>query len=158
MRLGRGFERLTRKSVSPFHAAERVLLSKHGVGQMLSYVMNDVTSVREAISVCLNQTANAVIAPVRPVHDDHRRHSAAADPLLRSPAAAVIPVLVVYLVPPQSPAPETFRMRCHHDRICRGTVRRHPRHPKICGRAHHGRPAFGVTVDRIREGQLLSCG
>lgn len=62
MRLGRGFERLMRKRLfRHFTRLSESYYAKHGVGQMLSYVMNDVTSVREAISVCLNQTANAVI-------------------------------------------------------------------------------------------------
>ncbi|AJY77057.1 ABC transporter [Paenibacillus beijingensis] len=62
MRLGRGFELLTRGSLfRHFTSLSESYYSKHGVGQMLSYVMNDVTSVRESISVCLNHTTNASI-------------------------------------------------------------------------------------------------
>lgn len=62
MRLGRGFELLARgRLFRHFTTLSEAYYSKHGVGQMLSYVMNDVTSVRESISVCLNQTTNASI-------------------------------------------------------------------------------------------------
>ncbi|MCM3748933.1 ABC transporter ATP-binding protein/permease [Paenibacillus pasadenensis] len=62
MRLGREFERLTRKKLfRHFTRLSEAYYAKHGVGHMLSYVLSDVKSVREAIAVCFNQTANAVI-------------------------------------------------------------------------------------------------
>ncbi|QJC52037.1 ABC transporter ATP-binding protein [Paenibacillus albicereus] len=62
MRLGRNFERLTRKKLfKQFTRLSEAYYAKHGVGSMLSYVLNDVKSVREAISAGFNQTANAVI-------------------------------------------------------------------------------------------------
>jgi len=62
MRLGRRFEFVTRgKLFVHFTGLSEHYYSKHGVGQLLSYVMNDVTSVRESISMGINQTTNAVI-------------------------------------------------------------------------------------------------
>jgi ATP-binding cassette subfamily B multidrug efflux pump len=62
MRLGRLFEFMTRKRLfNHFLKLSESYYSKHGVGELLSYVMNDVTSVRESISMGINQTTNAVI-------------------------------------------------------------------------------------------------
>ncbi|OXM16435.1 ABC transporter ATP-binding protein [Paenibacillus herberti] len=62
MRLGREFERLTRKQLfRHFTRLSEAYYASHGVGHMLSYVLSDVKSVREAISSCFSQTANAVI-------------------------------------------------------------------------------------------------
>jgi len=62
MRLGRLFEFHTRRRLfGHFTSLSESYHSKQGIGRLLSYVMNDVTSVRESISVGLNQTVNAVI-------------------------------------------------------------------------------------------------
>ena len=62
MRLGRQFEFVTRRKLfEHFTTLSERFYAKNGVGKMLSYVMNDVTSVRESISMGINQTANAVI-------------------------------------------------------------------------------------------------
>ncbi|MCZ8514211.1 ABC transporter ATP-binding protein [Paenibacillus filicis] len=62
MRLGRKFEFSTRRKLfRHFTALSESYYSKHGIGELLSYVMNDVTSVRESISQGINQTTNAVI-------------------------------------------------------------------------------------------------
>lgn len=62
MRLGRRFEYVTRgKLFVQFTKLGEYFYSKRGVGQLLSYVMNDVQSVRESISMGINQTTNAVI-------------------------------------------------------------------------------------------------
>ncbi|MBP1990059.1 ATP-binding cassette subfamily B protein [Paenibacillus eucommiae] len=62
MRLGRIFEFITRgKLFNHFIKLSESYYSKHGVGELLSYVMNDVTAVRESISQGINQTTNAVI-------------------------------------------------------------------------------------------------
>ncbi|MDF2718840.1 MAG: transporter ATP-binding protein [Paenibacillus sp.] len=62
MRLGRRFEFVTRQKLfAQFTRLSENYYSKHGVGHLLSYVMNDVTSVRESISMGINQTTNAVI-------------------------------------------------------------------------------------------------
>jgi ATP-binding cassette subfamily B protein len=62
MRMGRRFEFLTRRKLfAHFTTLSERYYSKHGVGQLLSYVMNDVQAVRESISMGINQTTNAVI-------------------------------------------------------------------------------------------------
>ncbi|MCS7464406.1 ABC transporter ATP-binding protein/permease [Paenibacillus doosanensis] len=62
MRLGRRFEFFTRRRLfRHFTALSENYYSKNGIGRLLSYVMNDVTSVRESISIGFNQTTNAVI-------------------------------------------------------------------------------------------------
>ncbi|MGN7359900.1 ABC transporter ATP-binding protein [Paenibacillus sp. SAF-054] len=61
MRLGRRFEFLTRGRIfTQFSRLSEDFFSKQGTGKLLSYVMNDVTSVREAISFGVTQTTNAV--------------------------------------------------------------------------------------------------
>lgn len=60
-RLGRKFEFVTRQRLfRHFTTLSEHYFSKHGIGKLLSYVMNDVTSVRESISNGVNQTTNAV--------------------------------------------------------------------------------------------------
>ncbi|UVI28521.1 ABC transporter ATP-binding protein [Paenibacillus spongiae] len=62
MRLGRRFEYYTRNRLfDHFTTLGESYYSKHGVGKLLSYVMNDVTAVRESISAGVNQTANATM-------------------------------------------------------------------------------------------------
>lgn len=62
MRLGRRFEFVMRgKLFAHFTRLGEAYYSKHGVGELLSYVMNDVKSVRESISMGINQTTNAII-------------------------------------------------------------------------------------------------
>ncbi|WP_338554917.1 ABC transporter ATP-binding protein [Paenibacillus sp. KS-LC4] len=61
MYIGRRFERLTRgKLFMHFTGLSERFYSKNGVGKLLSYVINDVTGVRESISMGVNQTASAV--------------------------------------------------------------------------------------------------
>lgn len=60
-RLGRKFEYLIRQRLfQKFSVLNEHYFSKQGMGKMLSYVMNDVTAVRESISQGVNQTTNAV--------------------------------------------------------------------------------------------------
>ncbi len=62
MRIGRYFEFVTRKKLfDHFTQLSESFYSQHGVGKLLSYVMNDVTSIRESISLGINQTTNAVM-------------------------------------------------------------------------------------------------
>jgi ATP-binding cassette subfamily B protein len=59
--LGRKFEFVTRQQLfRHFTKLSEHYFSKHGIGKLLSFVMNDVTSVRESISNGVNQTTNAV--------------------------------------------------------------------------------------------------
>jgi ATP-binding cassette subfamily B multidrug efflux pump len=60
-RLGRQFEFIIRQRLfQKFSVLNEHYFSKQGMGKMLSYVMNDVTAVRESISQGVNQTINAV--------------------------------------------------------------------------------------------------
>jgi ATP-binding cassette subfamily B multidrug efflux pump len=62
MYVGRIFEFFTRKRLfDHFTTLSENFYSKNGVGKLLSYVMNDVTVVRESISMGVNQSANAVM-------------------------------------------------------------------------------------------------
>lgn len=60
--LGRLFEFFTRKRLfDHFTSLSESFYSKHGVGSLLSYVMNDVTAVRESIAMGVNQSVNALM-------------------------------------------------------------------------------------------------
>jgi ATP-binding cassette subfamily B multidrug efflux pump len=60
-RLGRKFEFMIRQRIfQKFSVLNEHYFSKQGMGKLLSYVMNDVTAVRESISQGVNQTTNAV--------------------------------------------------------------------------------------------------
>lgn len=62
MYVGRIFEFFTRKRLfDHFTTLSESFYSKNGVGKLLSYVMNDVTAVRESISMGVNQSANAIM-------------------------------------------------------------------------------------------------
>lgn len=68
MRMGRLFEFVTRRRLfDHFTTMSERFYAKNGVGKLLSYVMNDVTAVRESISMGINQTTNAVILIVSAV-------------------------------------------------------------------------------------------
>ncbi|CAH1209337.1 putative multidrug resistance ABC transporter ATP-binding/permease protein YheI [Paenibacillus plantiphilus] len=62
MYVGRLFEFLTRRKLfAHFTGLSEHFYSQNGVGKLLSYFMNDVTSVRESISMGVNQTAMATM-------------------------------------------------------------------------------------------------
>jgi ATP-binding cassette subfamily B multidrug efflux pump len=62
MYVGRIFEFFTRKKLfNHFTTLSESFYSKNGVGKLLSYVMNDVTAVRESISMGVNQSTNAIM-------------------------------------------------------------------------------------------------
>lgn len=68
MYVGRLFEFMTRRRLfNHFTELSESFYSKNGVGKLLSYFMNDVTSVRESISMGVNQTAGASILLVATV-------------------------------------------------------------------------------------------
>jgi ATP-binding cassette subfamily B multidrug efflux pump len=61
-RLGRIFEYNTRQQLfEQFSRLSESYFSKNGVGKLLSYVLNDVTSVRESIANGVNQLTSATI-------------------------------------------------------------------------------------------------
>lgn len=60
--LGRLFEFFTRKRLfGHFTSLSESYYSKNGVGKLLSYVMNDVTAIRESIAMGINQSVNAIM-------------------------------------------------------------------------------------------------
>ncbi|WNR47086.1 ABC transporter ATP-binding protein [Paenibacillus roseipurpureus] len=62
MRNGRRFEFETRNRLfDHFSKLGATFYSKNGVGKLLSYVINDVTVIRESISMGINQIVNSVI-------------------------------------------------------------------------------------------------
>ncbi|MDO3408495.1 ABC transporter ATP-binding protein [Saccharibacillus sp. CPCC 101409] len=62
MRLGRRFEfEVRQKLFGKFSVLSEHFFSKQGTGKLLSYVTNDVQSVRESISNGVTQTTNAVV-------------------------------------------------------------------------------------------------
>ncbi len=68
MRLGRMFEFFTRgRLFDHFMTLGEHFYSRNGVGKLLSYVMNDVTAVREALARGINQSTNSSILIVSTV-------------------------------------------------------------------------------------------
>jgi len=62
MYVGRLFDAMTRRRLfAHFLDLSQRFYSKSGVGKLLSYFMNDVTGVRESISMGINQTAMATL-------------------------------------------------------------------------------------------------
>ena len=62
MYVGRRFEYVTRRRLfTHFSGLSEHFYSRNGVGKMLSYFMNDVTGVRESISMGVNQTMAAAL-------------------------------------------------------------------------------------------------
>ncbi|MEJ9218071.1 ABC transporter ATP-binding protein [Paenibacillus glucanolyticus] len=100
MYTGRYFEFMNRRRLFVhFTGLSEQFYSKNGVGKLLSYFMNDVTTVREAISMGVNQTANASILLVSTIamllitNVPLYLVAASMVPLL------LIPVIVVWLGP-----------------------------------------------------------
>lgn len=100
MYTGRYFEFMNRRRLFVhFTGLSERFYSKNGVGKLLSYFMNDVTTVREAISMGINQTANASILLVSTIamllltNVPLYLVAASMVPLL------LIPVIVVWLGP-----------------------------------------------------------
>nr|WP_234340332.1 ABC transporter ATP-binding protein [Gorillibacterium timonense] len=60
--MGRWFEFRTREKLfSHFSTLSEAYYSRNGIGKLLSYVMNDVTTIRESIANGLNQLTNAIV-------------------------------------------------------------------------------------------------
>ncbi|MGG1598977.1 ABC transporter ATP-binding protein [Paenibacillus naphthalenovorans] len=100
MYVGRKFEYLVRgRLFRHFTQMSERFYSKNGVGKLLSYFMNDVTAVRESISMGFNSTANAIMLLVAAVTMmivsgiPYYLIAVSVFPLL------LIPLIVVYLGP-----------------------------------------------------------
>ncbi|MGG4094601.1 ABC transporter ATP-binding protein [Paenibacillus lautus] len=155
MYTGRYFEFMNRRRLFVhFTGLSERFYSKNGVGKLLSYFMNDVTTVREAISMGINQTANSSILLVSTIvmllitNVPLYLVAASIAPLL------LIPVIVVWLGP-------IIRRRSLQVQEALGLMTESAEEQfggirvtkKFAVEATMKR-RFGTTVDRIRDKQL----
>lgn len=155
MYTGRYFERMNRRRLyAHFTGLSERFYSKNGVGKLLSYFMNDVTAVRESISMGINQMAGASILLVSTIVmlllTDVPVYLVAASilPLL------FIPVIVVYFGP-------IIRGRSLKVQEALGAMTESAeeqfggiRVTKKFAVEETMRKRFGDTVERIRDRQL----
>lgn len=155
MYVGRKFEFLVRRGLfKHFTQMSERFYSKNGVGKLLSYFMNDVTAVRESISMGVNSTANASMLLIAAVtmmlisHIPYYLILASVFPLL------LIPVIVVYLGP-------IIRKRSLEVQEALGTMTETAeeqfggiRVTKKFAVENIMNERFGKTVDQIRHNQL----
>ncbi|QKS46380.1 ABC transporter ATP-binding protein [Paenibacillus cellulosilyticus] len=154
-RLGRRFEAEIRERLfAQFTKLSEAYFAKHGVGKWLSYVLSDVTSIRETICGGINQLTNATFLFITSVI-----MMASTDipyPLLLACIAPLlaIPVLVVYFGP-------IIRRRSHEvqESIANMTASAEEqfggvRVTKTFVVEEVARRRFGESVSRIQERQL----
>lgn len=155
MYTGRYFEFMNRRRLFVhFTGLSERFYSKNGVGKLLSYFMNDVTTVREAISMGINQTANSSILLVSTIvmllitNVPLYLVAASIAPLL------LIPVIVVWLGP-------IIRRRSLQVQEALGLMTESAeeqfggiRVTKKFAVEDTMKRRFGTTVDRIRDKQL----
>ncbi|MBX4146926.1 ABC transporter ATP-binding protein [Paenibacillus lautus] len=155
MYTGRYFEFMNRRRLFVhFTGLSERFYSKNGVGKLLSYFMNDVTTVREAISMGINQTANSSILLVSTIvmllitNVPLYLVAASIAPLL------LIPVIVVWLGP-------IIRRRSLQVQEALGVMTESAeeqfggiRVTKKFAVEDTMKRRFGTTVDRIRDKQL----
>ncbi|MBT2762382.1 ABC transporter ATP-binding protein [Paenibacillus sp. ISL-20] len=155
MYTGRYFEFMNRRRLFVhFTELSERFYSKNGVGKLLSYFMNDVTTVREAISMGINQTANSSILLVSTIvmllitNVPLYLVAASIAPLL------LIPVIVVWLGP-------IIRRRSLQVQEALGLMTESAeeqfggiRVTKKFAVEDTMKRRFGTTVDRIRDKQL----
>lgn len=155
MYTGRYFEFMNRRRLFVhFTGLSERFYSKNGVGKLLSYFMNDVTTVREAISMGINQTVNSSILLVSTIvmllitNVPLYLVAASIAPLL------LIPVIVVWLGP-------IIRRRSLQVQEALGVMTESAeeqfggiRVTKKFAVEDTMKRRFGTTVDRIRDKQL----
>ncbi|MCI1775077.1 MAG: ABC transporter ATP-binding protein/permease [Paenibacillus lautus] len=155
MYTGRYFEFMNRlRLFVHFTGLSERFYSKNGVGKLLSYFMNDVTTVREAISMGINQTANASILLVSTIamllitNVPLYLVAASIVPLL------LIPIIVVWLGP-------IIRRRSLQVQEALGVMTESAeeqfggiRVTKKFAVEETMKRRFGTTVDSIRDKQL----
>lgn len=155
MYTGRFFEYMNRRRLyAHFTELGERFYSRNGVGKLLSYFMNDVTAVRESISMGVNQTAGASILLVSTIV-----MLLVSDVPFYLVAACMIPLLlipvIVVIVGPK------IRKRSLKVQEAIGTMTETAeeqfggiRVTKKFAVEDTMRKRFGATVDRIRERQL----
>ncbi|MGZ9586819.1 ABC transporter ATP-binding protein [Paenibacillus marinisediminis] len=154
-RLGRKFEfNIRERLFRHFTSLSEHFYSKNGVGKLLSYFMNDVSSVRESIANGINQTTNAsfllVSVLVMMSLSDIPLHVmvVCALPLL------LIPFFVIYFGPRIR-----IRSRAVQDSLASMTESAEEQFggikvTKTFAVEHTAEERFGATVDQIRDNQL----
>ena len=155
MRMGRRFEFLTRRKLfAHFTTLSERYYSKHGVGQLLSYVMNDVQAVRESISMGINQTTNAVILIISVIVMMSISSIPLSLILICVLPMLAIPFIVVYLGPKirdrSKNVQEALAKMTESAEEQFGGIRV----TKKFAVEHVMRGRFGQTVDRIVERQM----
>ncbi|MVP00228.1 ABC transporter ATP-binding protein [Paenibacillus lutrae] len=154
-RLGRKFEYVTRQKLfRHFASLSEYYFSRHGVGRLLSYVMNDVTAVRESISNGVNQTTNAIffiLSAFVMMSLSSIPFSLIAGTLL---PMATIPVIVVFLGPRirkrSLEVQESLASMTESAEEQFGGIRV----TKTFAAEEMASARFGASVDRIRQNQL----
>jgi len=155
-RLGRYFEFTTRQKLfRHFTRLSEAWFSKNGIGKLLSYMMNDVTTVRESIANGFNQLTNAIVVLIT---------SAAVMLLSGIPMSVLavsvlplgaIPFLVVYFGPrirrQSLKVQESLAAMTESAEEQFGGIKV----TKTFAAEETARSRFGETVDRIRENQRL---
>jgi len=155
-RLGRYFEFSTRQRLfRHFTGLSETYFSRNGIGKLLSYMMNDVTAVRESIANGLNQLTNATVLLVSSV-----TIMLLSDIPLGLLAVSVLPLLVIpLLVRYFGP-----RIRQQSQRVQESLAAMTEsaeeqfggiKVTKTFAAEPIAKARFGETVDRIRDNQLL---
>lgn len=154
-RLGRQFEFTTRQKLfRHFTRLSEAYFAKNGIGKLLSYVMNDVTSVRESIANALNQLTNALVLLITSV--TIMLLSGIPLPVL---AVSVLPLLAIpFLVIRFGPRIRS-QSRQVQESLAAMTESAEEQFggikvTKSFAAETIARERFGGTVDRIRENQL----
>jgi len=155
-RLGRYFEFATRQKLfRHFTGLSEAYFSKNGIGKLLSYVMNDVTTVRESIANGLNQLTNAVVLLCSSVTIMLLSGIPLSGMAVSILPLGAIPFLVVYFGPrirrQSLKVQESLAAMTESAEEQFGGIKV----TKTFAAEPIARSRFGETVDRIRENQHL---
>jgi ATP-binding cassette subfamily B protein len=155
-RLGRYFEFATRQKLfRHFTGLSEAYFSKNGIGKLLSYVMNDVTTVRESIANGLNQLTNAVVLLCSSVTIMLLSGIPLSVMAVSILPLGAIPFLVVYFGPrirrQSLKVQESLAAMTESAEEQFGGIKV----TKTFAAEPIARSRFGETVDRIRENQHL---
>ncbi|WP_430112623.1 ABC transporter ATP-binding protein [Paenibacillus sp. B1-33] len=154
-RLGREFEFNTRQKLFvQFTKLSEHYYSNHGVGKLLSYFMNDVTSVRETIANGVNQTTNATILLLSVII----MMGISGIPLYLV-FVCVLPLLTIPLIVIYFGPRIRTRSRAVQESLAAMTESaeeqfRGMKVTKTFAVEHVAEERFGATVDEIRDNQL----
>ncbi len=154
-RCGRTFEYNTRQRLfTHYTTLSEAYFSRNGIGKLLSYVMNDVTTVRELLANALNQLTSAIIVLLTAIV----MMVISGVPLMFLAASVLpllsIPLLVIYFGPRirkrSAEVQESLAKMTESAEEQFGGIRV----AKTFAIEPIAERRFGVTVDRILEHQL----